>query len=569
MDEALTGVLKALDAPTVMCFLQSISAWYTPLKPQESILRNPSKEPLIEVMRRLITLFLVSLFTLALASEGFCADIKITSPTLGALSGGSATVTFNLTWRASWRRTAVIGNWDAAWVFVKFRTTTGGTIGDWKHASLNNSGHSAPSGATLTTGLVDTSSAFNIATNPVVGAFIYRSSDGAGTFTANNVALSWNYSQDGVSNSDTVEIRVFGIEMVYIPQGGFFAGDNATSTAAFRQGSSDTDPWWIGSESAISVTNSAGSGTGVRPEKAAEYYYVSGGLSGEDATGSAFTLPDAFPKGYQAFYMMKGEISQAQWVTFFNTLTNTQKSTRDITSATNGGKNSDGLSSRNNVSWTSGDATLPDQGGGATYEGVATNYLSWADLTAYLDWAGLRPMSELEFEKAGRGIQRAVSGECAWGSTSLTIANSITNEGLPTEAPGNAANCVSGNDANVQGPMRVGAVAYGDTTRIEGGFGYYGVGDLSGNVWERCVTVGNSTGRSFAGRYHGNGTLDSSGDQNISTWPSATTASGAGFRGGGWRSGLADGRLSDRGDAALTLATRISRHGGRGVRIAP
>jgi hypothetical protein len=45
-----------------------------------------------------------------------------------------------------------------------------------------------------------------------------------------------------VTSGDTVEIRVFGIEMVYIPQGSFFAGDNATSTASFKQGSSDKDP---------------------------------------------------------------------------------------------------------------------------------------------------------------------------------------------------------------------------------------------------------------------------------------------------------------------------------------
>ena len=268
--------------------------------------------------------------------EGSCSGISIPNIQLGTLSGGSTTVTFDATWTNSWRSTGsgapAPNNWDAAWIFVKFRKNGG----NWAHASLNNTGHSAGSGtaATIAVGYPDTSSAFNIATNPGVGVFLYRSGDGVGTFSTTGTSVSWNYSQDGVTGSDAVEIRVFAIEMVYVPQGDFFAGDNATSTWAFRQGSTDTDPWWIGSENEMSVTNTTGNGTGAG-EKVAVYYYPGGG----DAAGSEFAIPAAFPKGYQAHYMMKGEISQGQWVAFFNTLTATQKSTRDITSST--GKNRD------------------------------------------------------------------------------------------------------------------------------------------------------------------------------------------------------------------------------------
>ena len=263
---------------------------------------------------------------------------------------------------------------------------------------------------------------------------------------------------------------------------------------------------------------------------------------------------------------MKGEISQGQWVAFFNTLTATQKSARDITSSANGGKNADSLTYRNNVSWTSGDATLPDQGGGATYEYVAMNYLSWADLASYLDWAGLRPMSELEFEKAGRGPYRAVSGEYAWGTTSITPATSISNSGLPNEAPGAAANCVHG--SGVSGPMRVGAMAYGDATRAEAGAGYYGIMDLSGNVWERPVTVGDSTGRSFNGSKHGNGVVASDGNGDVTTWP-GTNAIGSSLRGGTYNFGSSLARLSDRNWGGYYWASRHQRYGGRGVRTAP
>jgi formylglycine-generating enzyme required for sulfatase activity len=118
------------------------------------------------------------------------------------------------------------------------------------------------------------------------------------------------------------------------------------------------------------------------------------------------------------------------------------------------------------------------------------------------------------------------------------------------------------------GPVRVGSLAYGDATRIESGAGYFGNMDLAGNVWERCVTVGNASGRSFEGRYHGNGALDSSGNPNVTTWPN-TTASGAGFRGSSWTSADSFARLSDRNVAGGTNATRDYAFGGRGVRTAP
>jgi hypothetical protein len=261
---------------------------------------------------------------------------------------------------------------------------------------------------------------------------------------------------------------------------------------------------------------------------------------------------------------MRGEISQGQWVAFFNTLDATQKATRDITSATNNGKNIDALSWRNNVSWSSGNATLP--GGGTNYSSVAMSYLSWGDLTAYLDWACLRPMSELEYEKAGRGPTGAVSGEYAWGSTSITGATSITNGGTASERGQAGSNSTYNNSGGVQGPTRVGSFGSGGTTsRVTTGASYYGVFDLSGNLFERPVTVGNATGRSFQGTSHGDGNLGTNGDANQSSWPS-TSAIGVGFRGGGWSSDALDTRLSDRIYATDVVDDRNVDIGGRGVR---
>jgi formylglycine-generating enzyme required for sulfatase activity len=405
--------------------------------------------------------------------------------------------------------------------------------------------------------LADTGAAHNASTNPVVGIFMYRTNDGFGTFTANDVRLRWNYADNGASSGDVIEIRVLAIEMVYIPDGAFYAGDNATSPNAFREKSTgDNDPWYISSEAAIATT-AATTGN----------YYYPGGLGG-DAADSVFTIPAAFPKGYGPFYMMKGEISQGQYIAFFNTLTSTQKAERDITGNHNSfrGKNTDSISMRNNISWTgSGEATL----NGGTHSGVAMNFMSWADLTALLDWSGLRPMSELEYEKSGRGSRgptspiAAVSGEYAWGNSTATGATSITNDGSSSERGQVGSNITCGNGAAVQGPLRVGNFAMGVTSRVASGAGFYGVMELSGNLYEIAVTVGSSTGRAFEGRYHGDGVLASGGGHNVTSWPGS---GGFGLRGASWNYACTASYLSSRVFGAASFPNREDYIGGRGVR---
>lgn len=93
--------------------------------------------------------------------------------------------------------------------------------------------------------------------------------------------------------------------------------------------------------------------------------------------------------------------------------------------------------------------------------------------------------------------------------------------------------------------------------------------DLSGNLWDLCITVGNSTGRAFVGSKHGDGSLTASGNHSVSSWPD-TSAVGTGYRGGNWLSGLDDDlRISWRGRAAVTRTNRGTYYGGRGVRTAP
>jgi formylglycine-generating enzyme required for sulfatase activity len=477
-------------------------------------------------------------------------------------------VSFDVAWDNSWRVSIGPSNWDAVWLFVKF-SKDGGTT--WEHASLHNSGHLAPAGMTITTGLLDPGSSFEVISNPGIGVFLFRSTDGTGSVSANGVSLRWDFRLDGVLTSSSVLLQVYALEMVFVPQGSFFLGDSSSRTGGSNSHFFDASD---ASGAAVTIGASApfisdvfdGSG-------------VSGDISWVAESGGAGSLPGSreqlaasFPTGYSAFYVMKYEVTQGDWVAFFNALDPTQKGNRDVTSNVNGGKNSDNLIFRNSVSWDhtnpSSAAVLPDRGGGATYADVAMTYLSWADLVAYLAWSGLRPMSELEFEKAARGSgQPAVPFEYAWGNASNVQVTGLTNDGTSTEVPSGGITANLNRDSGISGPIRVGSLASGSTSRIDSGASYYGIMELSGNAGERTVTMGQVAGRAFTGT-HGDGTLSTVGDADVSSWP-GTNAEGSGFRGSSWPYNAAGTRVSEREDAAVVRADRSFNRGGRGVLSAP
>jgi formylglycine-generating enzyme required for sulfatase activity len=213
---------------------------------------------------------------------------------------------------------------------------------------------------------------------------------------------------------------------------------------------------------------------------------------------------------------------------------------------------------------------------------VACNFLSWMDGAAYSDWAGLRPMTELEFEKACRGLETPVANEYAWGTATVagnayTLENdNATNEGIASNystSTGNASYDIT--DGSIDGPLRVGIFAANadNQGRITAGASYYGIMELSGNLWERAVTVGNATGRDFTG-LHGNGALSTNGHANETAWPGLTSgevtgATGSGFRGGSWNSAATYMRVSARFYAAFSNSNRVNNYGFRAVRVAP
>jgi formylglycine-generating enzyme required for sulfatase activity len=488
-------------------------------------------------------LFLVAIL---LTATLFANNISISNLSLTGKNTGSdyILVQFDFSWENSWRTSSAPNNWDAAWVFVKYRVAGGA----WQHAWLNETGHTAPTGSTITPGLLDPGAAFNASTNPGLGAFIYRSADGTGTFSKTGAQLQWNYGANGVADDEVIDVQVFAIEMVYVTAGAFTLGSGGTENGSFTNGSwtsGATVALSISSESALTIGQSAGNLWGISS-------------SGNNTIGGTGTLAAAFPKGYNPFYCMKYEISQQQYVDFLNTLTQTQATARKHDKPSP------------NYRYEITGNTVGSYATTNPY--VAGNYLSWMDGAAYTDWAGLRPMTELEFEKASRGTVSPVANEYAWGSTSITAASGITNSGLTNEIASNSgANAHSGN-SGPSGPMRVGAFATASTTRAQGGSTYYGIMEMSGNLWERTVTVGHATGRAFTG-VHGNGTLTTAGYADLSTWPGYVTSEVTGEAGSGYRGGSGgdDVRLyvSDRFSATEVGFSRSPNHGFRAVRAIP
>ncbi len=123
-----------------------------------------------------------------------------------------------------------------------------------------------------------------------------------------------------------------------------------------------------------------------------------------------------------------------------------------------------------------------------------------------------------------------------------------------------------GTVGSIGGPVRVGIFAANglNSGRVSAGASYWGIMELSGNLWERPVTIGNATGRAFTGK-NGDGLLASNGNANVATWP-GTDAVGAGWRGGSWNENYYHQEVSYRYYAAATDASRDASSGCRAVR---
>ena len=459
------------------------------------------------------------------------ANIQVANVTMGNDSMVQFDITWTDSWRASWMETGTDwANWDAAWIFVKYRKE-----GDqcWNHATLSTEKgvHSVQEGACIDIGTT---------AGRGMGVFLYRSAEGKGTWSNRGVKLKWLSQDDKVAAPSRVELAVHALEMVYVPQGAFYVGSGGKLAGSFTEGSwtkgNEVIPFKITSEAELKVAPEPGC------------LYGTAGPGAAHQMGHIGKLPSEFPKGYGPFYCMKYEINQGEYAAFLNQLTVTQATNRYPFPTIPAKRTKNGI---HTVRKTSAGYT-------ATKPQRACDWVSWDDCTAYLDWAGLRPMTELEFEKACRGPLEPMKDEYAWGNGELIDEPWILklDAALPVPYP--------------QGIC-------GKNGRVKAGCTYWGIAAMSGHLRERTVAVGHKEGWAFT-HLCGDGSIADDGLSNVAGWPGpgktwpergSYATCGGGFRGGPWYNDKVRLRVSDRFLSSCMRKSRDSSYGFRGVRQAP
>ena len=531
---------------------------------------------------------LLFIFFVATALQSQANNIVISNVTIVNNGPGNIQVQFDLSWDNSWRVNVGPNNYDGAWVFFKYKTASG----NWTHMTMTGNNNVIPAGFD-----VHQNSEFS-----KIGAILHRESTnmGVGTVTLTGVRL-------GVINAlpYDISVRGFAIEMVYVPAPTtrpFFGDGNGVneSTNAFHYTDNTAT-----TSSVVPMRVDVNAFDDAEFDTDGIYVYSNDTIQTTVPLGSL----DAFPT-MKALWCMKYEITQAAYRDFLNTLTYTQQVERTVNAPnsaigtgalTTSGTNRNYLEVRTpGVSTTTPAVYGCDANGNNVYdeagdgEWIACNFITWPDLAAYLDWSGLAPMSEIQFERMARGhssagAQTAIFGEYAWGTTSVFVGNyTLSNPATASELASNAS-ISEGNAAingQTTGPLRNGIFATGSSSRITSGAGYFGVMELTGNVQEFMITIGNVAGRSVNFIPNGNGTISANGNAQLSVggagfWPGmegngatgtintcagtceVTASAGMIVRGGGHSSSNDAARLSER--SLFTPTARANDRGGRGV----
>lgn len=475
-------------------------------------------------------IILSAILLLIIVSQTKALDLEIEGLRYEKIRANRYHVTFTVSWNNAWNQAAWLENHDAVWVFVKYKDNNR----LWQHALIEKA---VETGALLKADIPEDRA----------GCYLVLKGTGHTDVDEQRVTLLIE------TKAEINDFRVLGLEMVYVPEGDFWLGDGQSS-GSFRKADSE-EPVRI-SEEAIVVRSGF--------NKNDDHQLMDSGIlvDGDEGLGPTRTeevVNTDFPTGYKAFYMMKYELTQGQYTDFLNLLDNDQAARRYSMHAGDQG---------NTVSHQAGTyvCSTPRRG---------MNWISWMDLAAYADWAGLRPLTELEYEKACRGPKEPLSGEYAWGGSQAYDKMYVIAEGQLEHLPETGNMVYNKTDSARNHPVAIGLFERTGPKagRKQLGAGYYGAMELSGNLFERFVSLGNHHGRHFCGN-PGDGSLSPDGHADEESWPGYSggqviSASGSGWRGGSWNYGQGECPVSERNSAAYSFWNRSFSSGirlGRSVR---
>ncbi|RKJ81929.1 hypothetical protein D7X33_03085 [Butyricicoccus sp. 1XD8-22] len=469
-----------------------------------------------------------------------------------AFDAATRTVSLDLQWENAWKNEV---NFDGAYVFLKYRPAAGEAFRSMK---LRGAGGGMTERKPLPEG-------FSLGESSVkLGAFLPETQLGFFVFpeeACSRQTVRAAGIQVPVEAGCAEEIEVFSIEMVYIPEGRFTIGD---PKGPKRMGGSclngfytypDKPMYEIASEKAISLGPEAGM-------LYCDADYVPGG---EDVQQKRLTIPEAFPKGFAGMWYMKHPLTMRQWVQYLNCLTRRQQQ-RQVWADVSGDAvphfyvmtDSDHLQDRNAVFCRpAGHGTENPITFYTSAPNRIANGLNWFSAASFACFAGLRPVTELEYTKACRGPLAPVEREFPWGSSAIGRVWNLSGERLLPlpEKPGALANCVFDTHTVMfhgqpkkftgDGPQWGGTPDEGtfeNAPLIEGyserecrGSSYYGVMELAGTVWEYMVSASLEDGVRFD-RSYGTGELTEDGEYEMPSWPSPKTGAGFSMRGGNYAS---------------------------------
>ena len=426
-------------------------------------------------------------------------------------------IKFTISWENSWRDSI---NWDAAWVFARYKHPV---TGFWSPIKFN------PGSGVNGTG---TNATVQVASDSM-GSFIYRNQISNGVFADSNITMTWKYGKDGLSSLSNIEIRLMAMEMVYIPEGPFqlaFNEDIISKYATYLKNASNRDSttFPIGGFQRVRMLGSNYTIPTIDTSTISLEFITWGESYGNDNDKySGFSVPNDtikikgslgidsnkdgiidnlnYPTGFSSFYIMKYELSEQQYADFLNTIASTQSSGIGVA-----GKN---ITLNNGVY----NSSTPNR---------ACNSATSNRILAYGDWAGMRPMTFMEFEKSLRGpisefLDIDYFNRKLYNISSSYFTSENGMENIYPQAPSNFGDSIflteyngyfnSGSSYNF---LRPGVKGTNTSTRKISNASYYGVFDLTSNVVDPYISPKNLQ---FT-KINGDGLINSNGLTNISFW---------------------------------------------------